>query len=62
MNDPAFGARMVGAGPVADMLHRRFTLACTRIGLNQETRPRLRTDLFQPPIRAAAARQLDLFG
>ena len=62
VNDPNFGSRMVGAGPVAEMLHRRFTLACTRIGLNQETRPRLRSDLFQPPARSPSAPQLDLFG
>jgi len=61
VNDARFGARMVGSGPVADMLHRRFTLACNRIGLNLDHRP-LRTDLFQPPIRPQSpTAQMDLF-
>lgn len=60
VNDASFGARMVGAGPVAEMLHRRFSLACTRIGLNR-THGRLRTDLFRPPPQAVATPQLDLF-
>ena len=61
-NDPTFGARMVGSGPVAEMLHRRFTLACNRIGLNT-TRTTLRTDLFRTPDDLKPpAPQLDLFG
>ena len=61
VNNPSFGARMVGSGPVADILHRRFTVACARIGLNA-SHGRLRTDLFQPPSAPAATPQLDLFG
>ena len=60
VNDPTFGARMVGSGPVAEMLHRRFAIACTRIGLNA-THGHLRTDLFRPPIATASAAQPDLF-
>ncbi len=61
-NDSSFGARMVGSGPVAEMLHRRFTLACTRIGLNLQP-TRLRSDLFRVPLDLKpAAPQLDLFG
>ena len=61
-NDSTFGARMVGSGPVAEMLHRRFSLACTRIGFNL-THTKLRTDLFRPaPDRKPTPPQLDLFG
>ena len=58
-NDPAFGARMRGSGPLADLTARRFSLACARIGLNAGPRAPLRTDLFSPPRRAAP--QPDLF-
>ena len=48
--ETAFGKRMRGSGPVADMLHRRFELCVKR--LNLET-PRenwdLRCDRFIPP-------------
>lgn len=57
-NDPRFGDRMKGAGPVAALIASRFRLACRRLGLNTERRP-LRTDLFRPP---RAAGQMDLFG
>ncbi len=45
-----FGVRMVGSGPYAWQVGRRFQLACQRLGLN-ETRLKLRTDLFQKPVR-----------
>ncbi len=57
LNDPHFGSRMRGEGPEAELLARRFDVACRRLGLNGRT-PRLRTDLFRPP---AATRQPDLF-
>ena len=61
-NDSRFGARMVGSGPVAEILHRRFTVACNRIGLNAD-HPRIRTDLFAvPDVDKPPAPQLDLFG
>lgn len=47
-NDPAFGSRMRGTGPWADLLQRRFGIACRKLGIN-ETRITLRTDLFRPP-------------
>ena len=59
-NDPAFGARMRGTGPIAELTARRFSLACARIGLNVGPRTPLRTDLFSPPNRSSA--QPDLFG
>jgi len=57
VNDPRFGSRMRGEGPEAELLARRFQVACRRFGLAGSL-PRLRTDLFRPP---AAARQPDLF-
>jgi DNA repair photolyase len=47
-NDPDFVSRMRGKGPWADLLRRRFTIQCRKLGLN-ETRITLRTDLFRPP-------------
>jgi DNA repair photolyase len=46
--DAQFGKRMVGSGPYANMIARRFQLACQRLGL-VKGRSRLRSDLFQPP-------------
>lgn len=34
-NDPRFGSRMTGEGPIAELLRQRFRLACKRHGLNQ---------------------------
>ena len=48
--DPAFGRRMRGQGPYAELLAKRFRLACHRLGLNrQRWRPEL--GLFKPPPR-----------
>jgi DNA repair photolyase len=47
-NDTRFGLRMVGEGPVADMLIDRFRLARRRFGLDRKIEP-LRTDLFKVP-------------
>jgi DNA repair photolyase len=47
-NDTRFGLRMVGEGPVAEMLMDRFRLARRRFGLNQKIAP-LRADLFKVP-------------
>jgi DNA repair photolyase len=41
-NDPDFGSRMVGEGLLADLLERRFRLACRRHGLNDRGRQALR--------------------
>jgi DNA repair photolyase len=46
--DSRFGHRMSGTGPYADIIRRRFHLACQRLGLNRRL-PTLRTDLFRPP-------------
>jgi DNA repair photolyase len=48
-NDPRFGYRMRGTGPYAEILRRRFQLACKRLGLNSVARPPLKTNVFDPP-------------
>ncbi|MGD9502632.1 MAG: PA0069 family radical SAM protein [Methyloceanibacter sp.] len=45
-----WGERMVGEGPYAWMIGRRFELAAQRLGLNEDS-VSLRTDLFTPPER-----------
>jgi DNA repair photolyase len=57
-NDPRFGLRMVGEGPVADIMIDRFRAACRRFGLDGNAAP-LRTDLFKLPPKAGD--QLSLF-
>ncbi|WP_260599139.1 PA0069 family radical SAM protein [Sphingomonas endolithica] len=47
-NDPNFHTRMQGQGPWADLLRKRFQIACRKYGLNRE-RIVLRSDLFRPP-------------
>ena len=56
--DSTWGKRMTGDGPYAWMTGRRFELAATRLGFNQQRR-KLRTDLFARPHRAGE--QLTLF-
>ena len=59
--DATFGARMVGTGPVADVLRARFGKACARLGLNSQGRPVTRpTHLFRPPLLAGAQLSLGL--
>jgi DNA repair photolyase len=48
-NDPEFGARMKGEGLFADLLRKRFDLACRRFGLNAGERNRLDTGKFCRP-------------
>jgi DNA repair photolyase len=57
LNDPEFGSRMRGEGPLAHLIADRFRLARQRHGL-QHRRVPLRTDLFRPP---ATDGQLSLF-
>lgn len=53
LNDSAFGARMVGAGPFADSIHQMFELHRRKVGLTR--RLTLSTAAFRRP------GQLDLF-
>jgi DNA repair photolyase len=57
-NDPNFGRRMRGQGEYAQLIARRFRLACQRLGLNREDRP-LDSSRFAPP--AMSGDQLALF-
>jgi DNA repair photolyase len=47
--DSEWGDRMVGDGPYAWMIGRRFEMAADRLGFNKE-KAELRTDLFTPPV------------
>ena len=58
-NDPRFGSRMRGTGPIAQLLQSRFKVACSRLELNAGGRgipPN--TELFRPP--AVQGSQLSL--
>jgi len=57
-NDPSFGSRMRGEGLLAELLEKRFDIACRRLGLNRERRMALDTTRFKPPRNRP---QLDLF-
>ena len=58
LNDPAFGSRMIGSGPYAQLIQQRFRKAASRLGL--ATRPRrLSFEHFRPP--RGDRRQLGLF-
>ena len=56
--DAKFGTRMRGTGPFAELIEKRFALACKRLGLNRDRAP-LDISRFHPPV-AAGPRQLDL--
>ena len=60
--DATFGKRMLGEGPYAWMVGRRFEVASAKLGFARE-RTKLRADLFVPPVRVkgAGAGQLSLF-
>jgi DNA repair photolyase len=72
-NDSRFGLRMGGQGEFADLIRKRFALACRRLGLNARPDEPLDTTRFRPPAPALTAatkprtsaihaRQFDLFG
>jgi DNA repair photolyase len=46
-----WGKRMTGTGVYADLIEKRFKLACEKLGLNREW-PAQRTDLFAVPPKA----------
>jgi DNA repair photolyase len=56
--DAEFGARFSGKGPYAEMIAKRFRLACNRLGL-EKNRAHLDCSQFKPPARAGD--QLALF-
>ncbi len=56
-NDPQFGSRMRGTGLFAELLRRRFRIACDRFGLAGRERDfELDTALFRPPSPAGQQR------
>jgi DNA repair photolyase len=57
--DSQFGKRMVGSGPYAWMLGRRFEAAAAKLGF-AKTKLKLRHDLFVPPRRTDEPLQLEL--
>jgi DNA repair photolyase len=58
-NDPRFGSRMRGTGELAELLARRFAIACKRLGYDTDKRNRtLDTTRFQTP---GGVRQMPLF-
>jgi DNA repair photolyase len=59
-NDPRFGTRMRGTGPYAELLRRRFQVACRRLNLNSGGRDTLDTTLFRPPEPPGAQLRLSL--
>src|SRR6478672_11424593 len=52
-NDPRFGTRMSGTGNYAELIAKRFDIACRKFGLNSREAPRARAELdcsrFSPP-------------
>ena len=56
--DAEWGSRMVGRGPVADLIEARFTAACRRLGLNTQRRDANTASFRVPP---KAGDQTDLF-
>jgi len=56
-NDPAFGSRMRGSGPYAELICQRFKLARRRFGLDRP-RPVLDTSRFRPPQSTCAQMSL----
>ena len=71
-NEPRFHVRMGGQGEFADLIRKRYAIACKRLGLNTHRDPPLDTTQFKPPSAARVspasatradsdAGQLDLF-
>ena len=62
-NDPRFGTRMSGVGNFADLIAKRFDIACRKYRLNEHGAGRRRAELecglFKPP--AANPGQFALF-
>jgi len=61
--DSTFGTRMRGTGEFAELIARRFTIACRRLGLNRDRREHAGLDVsrFRPPRPDGASEQGELF-
>ncbi|MCF4165127.1 PA0069 family radical SAM protein [Zavarzinia compransoris] len=60
LNSAEFGLRQRGQGPYADLIAKRFRLACARLGLDTTRSNALDTTRFRPPL--ASGGQMALFG
>jgi DNA repair photolyase len=60
-NDPRFGTRMSGTGNYAELIERRFDIACRKYGLNGHGAPRQRAELDCSRFRAPRGGQMTLF-
>ncbi|TAK82984.1 MAG: PA0069 family radical SAM protein [Betaproteobacteria bacterium] len=60
-NDPRFGTRMSGTGNYAELIERRFELACRKFGLNDHGAARCRAELDCSRFRPPRGGQLNLF-
>jgi DNA repair photolyase len=61
-NDSTFGLRMRGTGALADLIRRRFDIACRRLGLNLErVRQREEAPAAPAPAPAPVDPQMSLF-
>jgi DNA repair photolyase len=49
-NDPCFGTRMSGTGNYAELIEKRFDIACRRFGVNRRQAPELDCTSFRPPV------------
>lgn len=58
--DSSFHTRMKGQGIFAEMIAKRFQLACKRLGYNLPGKT-LDTSRFKPPMHKTPSNQLDLF-
>jgi len=59
--DACFGKRMRGTGPFAELLARRFELACRRHGLDRRNHDELDTGHFRIPARIDPGSQMSLW-
>ena len=62
LNDAQFGARFKGSGVEAELLSRRFEIACRRFGLDRQRRHALDLGAFRVPSAAPASGQLSFDG
>jgi DNA repair photolyase len=60
LNDPRFGSRMRGEGPIADLIRQMFYSGCRQAGLNQRPWP-VSAAAFRRPEASGQAQQLRLF-
>ena len=55
-NDPRFGTRMTGTGNYAELMEKRFDIACRKYGLNDHGAPRRRAGCSAPTRGCAPSR------